>query len=327
VSAETSTRITGWDGICDCLGEICAGHRESGRFFADVFDQLDAVVRELARKQEEWQLERRRAESELARQAAEVQRQRAKMADKRDQIRRDAQHQDQQETAVTAADVQQLRQILEEVEWDRAALHSALEASGSQADSLAGVASELAETRGELAETRQEILRQREQFEAVRAENTATQTNEQHQDQLCRAAEERTEMELERRELEAELEAVRSRAAEMSEALDEQKRQMAEQQTRWTEELRRQRCLLEKVTDCLGEGRSTLEGRPQQPQEEDQPPEKPRRGIRARPNKQPDPTTAAGDSVLDSVMAQFEVLQKDLARRRRKAANGSTQRK
>jgi len=324
VSAEPSTHIAGWDGIRDCLGEIRAGHRESGRFFADVFDQLDAMLRELVRKQEEWRSERSRAESELARQAAELQQQRAEIVNTQDQIRQDAQ---QQVAGVAVADVQQVREILQEVERDRAALRSALEFTGSQADSLAGVASELAQTRSELVETRREILLQREKLEVVRTESDQTQTNEQIQDQLRRAAEERAEMELERRELETELETVRRRAAEISEAFEQQKRQMAEQQAQWTEELRRQRHLLESVTDRLGEGGSTPAVRPQQTREERRPQESPQRREVTKPEKQPDSTTAADDSVLDSVMAQFEVLQKDLARRRRQAAGKAKGRK
>ena len=109
------------------------------------------------------------------------------------------------------------------------------------------------------------------------------------------------QVEQERRLLESELEAVRNRAVEMAEMLDEQKRQATQQQGQWTDELKRMRRLLEDMSV------RTVRDEPVVPVEQQPVP------------RQPAPRRAA-DPALDSVMAQFEMLQKDLARRR---ANGT----
>ncbi len=101
--------------------------------------------------------------------------------------------------------------------------------------------------------------------------------------------------------LENELEAVRGRAAELSETLAEQKRQMETQQADWRQELRQMRRLLEMMARRQFEQQENDEGR-QSSQSAADAPETP-----ATPS----------DPVLDSVMGQFEMLQKDLARRRR----------
>jgi hypothetical protein len=106
--------------------------------------------------------------------------------------------------------------------------------------------------------------------------------------------------ERERAELEAELEAVRGRAAEMAESLAEQKRLLAQQQVEWAREFKRMRCLLEGMSGQLAEGIAGA-------------------GVGI---SEPAPSAAcpaappAGDPVLDSVLAQFAMLQKDVARRR-----------
>ena len=108
------------------------------------------------------------------------------------------------------------------------------------------------------------------------------------------------EIEDERRMLELELETVRTRSVEMIEELTEQKRQIAEERSHWAGELKHMRRLLEKQS----EGRAV-------PQAENHPPA-------AAAAREHAPANAArhADPVLGSVMAQFEMLQKDVARRR-----------
>lgn len=110
----------------------------------------------------------------------------------------------------------------------------------------------------------------------------------------------------ERAVLETELDCVRNRAAELTDALEEERRRVAEERKGWAEELRRMRRLLE-----------TLADRPS-------PPATPRGGmppVQASPaiagSRLSEEADSANDPVLDSVMAQFEILQKDLARRRK----------
>jgi hypothetical protein len=101
-----------------------------------------------------------------------------------------------------------------------------------------------------------------------------------------------------RAELETELDSVRGRAAEMAESLAEQKRLFARQQAEWCEELKRMRGLMETMSEKLARGipaASAAAPAPAVPAKED---------------------ASAADPVLDSVLAQFEILQREASRRR-----------
>jgi len=108
-----------------------------------------------------------------------------------------------------------------------------------------------------------------------------------------------------REALENELELVRMRAAELAESLAEQGRQIAQERAQWNEELRRMRRLLETLA-------SARQG-PAVPEAEEPPVAEPAAAASR---------TSSEDPVLGSVMAQFQMLQKDLARRRRNGTTG-----
>jgi len=116
------------------------------------------------------------------------------------------------------------------------------------------------------------------------------------------------QVEQERRLLESELEAVRNRAVEMAEMLDDQKRQAAEQQNQWTDELKRMRRLMEDMSARTVQNAAAAPVAPQ-PVQQQPVPQQPVAPQSPAPQPQADPA-------LDSVMAQFEMLQRDLARRR-----------
>lgn len=168
---------------------------------------------------------------------------------------------------------------------------------------------ELAESRSELSQAREELRRQREELNTVRNEVSQPQPDPRLQEQLGRMEKERAVLDQERLVVETELETVRNRAAELTEALAEQKRQAADERVRWANELKRMHRLMETLSQQQVEYQRVSEAR--------------------RPNGQPPPressepmqpvsaTAAPNDPVLNSVMAQFEMLQKDLARRRR----------
>lgn len=112
------------------------------------------------------------------------------------------------------------------------------------------------------------------------------------------APEELVELEKERDTLVAELELVRSRAAQLQDVVEEQKREMAVRHTETTEELRRLRELVERHSDQIGSQPS----------------------VHTAP-KESAPDTAApssSDPVVNSVMAQFAKIQKDVHRRKNK---------
>lgn len=109
--------------------------------------------------------------------------------------------------------------------------------------------------------------------------------------------------------LENELEMARNQAAELSEKLAEQKRQLETREAEWTQELREMRRLLEimaqrQLEQCENDGSQPALCA----------------AAAAAANAaggSPGEAATADDPVLDSVMAQFQMLQKDLARRRR----------
>ncbi len=169
-------------------------------------------------------------------------------------------------------------------------------------------------------ETRLQAEHRRAEEVAAAAQRAASAVENTLAAQLRHLQEELAVAIRERAALEAELEAVRNRAAELSETLEAERRQSAEQRAAWTSELQRLRHLLETwvwkqqadedptpATVPLvhpGAGRpTTLASAPEMP---------------GSP-----PSQEKTDPVLDSVMAQFDLLQRDAARRRKTAANSA----
>ena len=209
-----------------------------------------------------------------------------------------------QEPNSSGIDGAQLKEMLQEFQQDRAELHNAQEAFRSEMEQLASVAGELATARTELTQARDEIVKRREQLESVRGQAESGQPNEQLEEQFRQMEQQQAQLEQERAILEAELEAVRNRAAEMSDALAAQKRQISQQQNQWAEELKRMRRLLEGMSGRLMGGEQGQDVGP-------------KRSVRkAAAAAAEDAAPDQEDTVLDSVMVQFEMLQKDRARRR-----------
>ncbi|MHC4177890.1 MAG: coiled-coil domain-containing protein [Planctomycetota bacterium] len=207
------------------------------------------------------------------------------------------------EKTVAAGD-DQFGQMLEEIRQQRAELHSGQEASQAQGEQLKAVAAELADARCKLVEARNEIARRWEELEARQVKAGQPQADEDLRERFQQMERQQALLEQERTVLESELEAVRNRAAEMAESLADQKRQAASQRAEWADELKRMRRLLESISGRLAEGE--LSGRTGQSDFQEPV------GVAAGEGS----TAATGDAVLDSVAAQFEMLQRDLARRR-----------
>jgi chromosome segregation ATPase len=215
-------------------------------------------------------------------------------------------HRSQDDTQVSTRG-EQLQQLLEEALHERTEQRESQEAVHTQLTRLAAVAAELADARSvwgnasnEVTALRSDIRQQFEQLQAVQSQGTDQAAYRELQQQMRQMVQQQTVLEQERKGLEAELEAVRGRAAELADALAEQKRQLAQQQASWAEEFKRIRLLLEVMGGRLTEGIHAIN------------PAKPEPARKLAPAT----TAAAGDPVLESVMAQFEILQKDVARRR-----------
>jgi chromosome segregation ATPase len=136
------------------------------------------------------------------------------------------------------------------------------------------------------------IAAQLAEAQSQAAERTTTEQVEQVEQVRAEARRREGQWQSERAALEAELERVRARAVELSDALAEQKRQSAQQQAELAGELRRMRSMLETICSQMSTSAAV-----------------------------PSPATSSGgqqpaDPVLGSVLAQFEMLQHDLARRR-----------
>jgi chromosome segregation ATPase len=160
----------------------------------------------------------------------------------------------------------------------------------------------IAELTEDLARVRAELAEVRKQSQSERLPPAVGENDSRLQQEMLDLQAERASWENDRSLLESELETVRSRAAELAESLAEQKQQLLREHALWSEELTRIRRLVE----VLLQQRAALESAA--PTESRSSPAAPRtNGDRA------------DDAVLQSVVSQFEMLQRDMARRRGKA--------
>lgn len=139
---------------------------------------------------------------------------------------------------------------------------------------------------------------------------SAGKESESLREQLQRFERQQAAWEQDRVAMENELEVVRNQAADLSEKLAEQKRQLETREAEWTQELREMRRLLEMMAQRQFEQHESADNR------------QPAACAAAAPaggavGDSPGEPATPDDPVLDSVMAQFQLLQKDLARRRR----------
>jgi chromosome segregation ATPase len=314
VSVELSPEVIETDGLRQSLAEVFASHEEFEKFFAEVFSELDALSSELLRREHGRAEEQSHKEAELARWSEQLEADRSALATEREQFWAEIE-QKQREGASQEGEGgdeynDSLVRMLQEAEQERAAMRTSLESAQAQNERLVQVAEELSQAQNELGGAREEIARLRERLENA-PEGSASQPDPELQAQIRQKEEERAQLDQERSVLENELDMVRNRAAEMAETLAQQQREMGEERQRWSAELKRMRRVLEALT--------TRQAEPQ----EASAPSGGQRG-RAQPAEgMPELETVARDQpdpVLGSVMAQFEMLQKDIVRRRRDSA-------
>jgi hypothetical protein len=191
-------------------------------------------------------------------------------------------------------------QLLAEKEAERRELKETRETVQKQVARLATVAVELAtaqnEFQADFQSIREEMAKNREAFSfdppSVPMPNNA---NCELELKLCDLERQHVMLEQDRAVLEKELESVRNRASELAESLADQKRQAVQQQSQWTLEIQRMRSLLEALV------------RQTHTSEIDHP---------AKASTASSTADAGSDPALDSVLAQFEMLQQDRVRRR-----------
>jgi chromosome segregation ATPase len=282
------------------LDEFDAGQDDFERFFGHVFDELQSLSLELFARHKCLELATGQQEQQ-ATAAAESRGQFQLLLDEMQQARTEcragreetqqawAQWQAAHDTArreqAELRDFQEemrrawteFRAAQDETQKHRAELHDVQQSVQEHLARLAAVAAELAEARTQPAQSADPAQQQ------------------QVQQLLEESRQQRGAWELERATLETELQAVRNRATDLMEALAEQKRQAAQQQGEFAGELKRLRSLLEAVaTQMRGEAMA--------------------RQAAGKHNEAA--AEAADDPVFDSVLAQFEMLQQDVSRRR-----------
>ena len=199
-----------------------------------------------------------------------------------------------QDLAEARDEIRSQRELLAQVP-DRGKQSAAMsEANSAQ---LARMADELAAARQDLAEARDEIRAQRDLLAQAPASSEGSLNSEIHS-RLEQMEQEQLAWTQERVLLETELDTVRARAAELADSLDEERQRATGERKDWSEELRQMRQLLQTLSDRKATaGPEFIAPPPPAAEQSDQ--------------------GAPQDPVLDSVMAQFEILQKDLARRRK----------
>jgi chromosome segregation ATPase len=200
--------------------------------------------------------------------------------------------------------------LLSQRESDREEIRETREVVKAQVAQLAAIASELASSQSvfqaNFTQIREEIAKTRDTASQSAAIPAPAAGNGEVERKFAELERQHVSLEQDRAVLEKELESVRNRAADLAESLSEQKRLAAQQQTQGNAELQKMRELLETL--------ARREPVAKQTHDEEPPPvpAEPPRTAAAKPQAAP----ANADPVLGSVLAQFEMLQQDRARRR-----------
>lgn len=196
-----------------------------------------------------------------------------------------------------ASGYEPLQEMIAGLRQEREAWRTAQSSGASTSADIVRMADDLAATRRELAEAREELKSQRGLLSQVSLPHDSAADSD-IRSRMDRIEQESFAWAQERAALETELDAVRNRAAELADTLDNERQRASSERKDWAEELRQMRQSLQSLGQ-RGAVASPVAATP----------------IPIAP--EPAELEDAQDPVLDSVMAQFEILQKDLARRRK----------
>lgn len=280
------------------LSEISAVNSELGNFFGGILDELEMLLGDLLRQQKDLQLDRQRMEQELEWRRSEMDRQKADMEALRQGILEAVRTEITRASAGSESIEGHLSDLVNNTGEERQAFRTAL-------DQFQGEMAQLAQAKAELADLGSQLKEGFEQLAGAQASSGQSQAWPVMEEQLHRVEKEREELARERAVLETELEALRGRTVEMARMLDQQKHQVVQERTQWGDEIRQ----LRELVECLSTGRAAL--RSSGPAAAGT--------VAQGPSGSAESAPAQGrDTVLDSVIAQFELLQKGAARRRKK---------
>jgi chromosome segregation ATPase len=223
------------------------------------------------------------------------------------------------QTAATSAsgvsDAQLLAQVTA-LQTERDELHSELSATNERMTKLANVAVGVAESKAETASVKSELSATKDELTSLRAElsrerQRATAGASEVEKQLRVQLDELTR---ERSLIEVQLESVRERAAELAAQLDDQQRHFSNEQQRWHSQLgdlTRVMAVSSRNTQVPGDTTAESVRQSSLPT---------RRTAPATPTPRPETEAPSGNPMIDSVMAQFQMVQREAARRRAKAS-------
>ncbi|NLS92261.1 MAG: hypothetical protein GXX96_08790 [Planctomycetaceae bacterium] len=296
MSVELSLFTIDPSALQETVSRMCAGYDRLEAFLRTHFGELENLAEEMLRHGQRVDAARQDQDSQWADHEQRLDRQRVDLEATLERIQT-LTDQLGSTAAVNGSGSEQSQEVFARIEGERSSLQAAIAASEAHGAELARMAAELAAARQDLAETREELRSQRGLLSQVAAPAEQV-TKPEIQEQLDQLEQERLSWVQERAVLETELDAVRTRAAELADALEDDRQRAASERKDWTAELHQMRELLQ-----------TLSDRPPAPVQ----------GSSAPVQAAAEPAEAdnAQDPVLDSVMAQFEILQKDLARRRK----------
>jgi chromosome segregation ATPase len=265
----------GYQSVSECLDQTMAECDQRGIELADCRRQLAEARRSLMESGKQL-AEKARAEADLLNRCAEFKKQlEAAQAES---------VQNKQRLEIHLEHSEPLRRQIERLGTDGEASRQELTQLREQLMPMFESAAEVARLRGELAAAEGELARLREQ--------TSQAPNQLLQEQSAAG-------QAERQQLESELDMLRNRGAELCETLAEQKRLAATEREKWNEELRQLRRAVERQAEVLAQRASRTNG---SGQTSDASPLRPSHGSQSE------------DIVVDSVLEQFEALQKNKVR-------------
>ena len=287
VSVDLSDSPTDLDSTHIVLTEFRDTHDEFENFFGDVFDQLQTLSVELFARHKCLEIR--------AHQAAEED---GVAAEHRDQFRQVLEALGELQAEIRASHVEAKRAWAEICDAHKQSLQEHAQLREVQEElrrvgaEFHGLREDLDRERADLHQRQEAMRNQLAQLEAVAAQLVDAESHADHGPQLLEASRQQAAWQQERAGLQSELDQLRCRDAQQNETLSEHKRLASQHQAELSAELKRMRSLLETLAGQMGT---------EQP-------------INSQiTEKCLSPPDAAA---LGSVLAQFEMLQHDIAQRR-----------
>jgi chromosome segregation ATPase len=291
MSVEPPECVPSSTSALSALSELRGTHNEFAKFFGDALDQLEAMSLELfarhkclelnAQNQNEHKAAGAEHELQFHNCLEELRDLKAKVCSAHE------------ETAKMWSEISTThQQLLQELAEPRATQEELRHISTEFRAMREGVEQDRVESRQRQESVEEHLQRLASVVAELAAAQSPSDPDEQLSQVLDAARQQQAAWQQDRAGLEAELEAERQRGAQQNEALAEQRRVVAEQQAELAGELKRMRSLLELLLNHMNQpfGGNSGDGKQTSPSSE--------------------------NAALESMLSQFEMLQRDLAQRR-----------